>query len=182
MMGVTGASPVRSKRSGSPLQMVLVTFLALIAIVYGVTAMSTGTLLWAVPTTFETRPLQIELYHEGQKTVLTPGDPDYEALTTELNQQINRIEGYYHVSPRPATVAESLARSTAVRVAYARPIEIRTRWNLGEPTHIWIPVTGPNSNANLIYTGVEDRFGHGGLYVEDLEPFYAMVKARVGRE
>ncbi|MDQ4078166.1 MAG: hypothetical protein M3220_18205 [Chloroflexota bacterium] len=164
---------------GNPLEVILIPLLVIGAIIYGVIAFSSGDPLWLLPGDFNVEPAAIEVYHEGERVVLEPGDPTFEALTAELNEQIDKQVGYYEHGVRPQVLESAKEKSTAVIFVYDEVINIRTQWNLGEPTHIFIPVTGSLSRQNMVFTGVGDRFGHGGLVLEDLTEFYQIVRSFV---
>ncbi len=155
---------------------VIVPLLALLVIGYLVISLSTRNWTWFLPNEFNTRPDHIEIYHEGEQVVLEPGDPGYDELTGELNEQLRSIQGYYEVGINETTLQESQERSTVVIMFYDEPLRMNSRWNLGEPDRILIPITGANSNANRVYTGTENGFGHGGLVLQDLSEFISIVK------
>ncbi len=162
-------------REGNPFEMIIVTFGTIALIFYGITALSTRDPFWLLPNDFDAQPVAIEVYHEGVQSVLTPGSPTFARLVAELNEQVDQQVGYYEVSMRPAAIQEAKERSTAVVFVYDEVLNIRTQWNLGEPTHIFIPVTGSLSGDNMVFTGTGRAFGHGGLILEDLSGLYETV-------
>lgn len=164
------------RRKGNPLEMILVTILAVAAMIWAITWISTGEPLWFIGAEFTDRPLQIVIWNEGEQIVLRPGEPEYETLVEQLNAQINDSQGYYETSPRPAVVEEMKESSLVAYFIYGRTLDLRSRWNLGEPNQIWLPVTGTYSSSNVLYTGSDGRFGHGGLVVTDLAPLRSLIR------
>lgn len=170
------------QQGGNPLEMIVISLFLVGAIFYIMVALSTKDPLWLFPSDFDTRPVAIEVYHRGEMQRLEPGDPTFERLVSEVNSQIDQRVGYYESSMRPADIARAKEQSTTVIFVYDEVINIRSHWNLGEPTHLFIPVTGSLSGKNIVFTGVGDKFGHGGLILEDLSPFYQTVKELVGAD
>lgn len=164
------------RRKGNPLEMLIVTVLAIAAMIWGITWISTGEPLWFVGSEFDARPLQIVIWNEGEQRVLQPGEPEYETLVEQVNAQLNDPQGYYETSPRPQVVEEMKESSIVAYFIYARTLDLRGRWNLGEPNQIWLPVTGSYSSNNVLFTGSNGRFGHGGLVVPDLAPIRALIR------
>jgi hypothetical protein len=150
----------------------------LIAVIgYIVITFSTRNPAWFLPTEFTARPDRIEIYHEGQQTRLGPGQASYEQLTEALNEQMNvGIQGYFEVGLSPDALQTALESSTAVILYYDEPLRINSRWNLGEPNRIFIPITGSNSQENRVYTGTENGYGHGALILSDLSEFVSIVE------
>jgi hypothetical protein len=154
----------------------LVVPLLIVVIGYVVITLSTRNPAWFMPTDFTARPTHIEIYHEGQQTTLGPGQASYEQLTEALNEQMNLgIQGYFEVGMSPIALQTALETSTAVILYYDEPLRINSRWNLGEPNRIFVPITGSNSRENRVYTGTENGYGHGALILSDLSTFKAIV-------
>lgn len=150
----------------------------LLVVVFGylVITLSTRNATWFLPNDFTARPTHIEIYHEGQQNRLGPGQASYEELTAALNGQMDTIQGYYEVGLSPDALETALESATVVVMVYDKPLRINSRWNLGEPDRILVPITGSNSRANRVYTGTENGYGHGGLILTDLSEFVAIVE------
>ncbi len=176
----TKTMPRTMQQGGNPFEMLAISLLLVGAIFYAMVALSTKDPFWLIPSHFDTRPVAIEIYHDGAKQLLEPGDPTFERLVSLVNGQIDQRVGYYEHSMRPEDIQTAKEQSTTVIFVYGQVINIRSQWNLGDPTHLFIPVTGALSGKNIVFTGVGDKFGHGGLIVKDLSPFYDTVRDLVG--
>ncbi len=162
-------------------ELIWIVLFLVVGIGYGVIAMSTRDLMWfRANDSFDARPQVIEIYHNGEKTLLSPGSAAYERLTAEINSQMGTMAGYYEHSLPERILAESYESSTLVLMIYEQPLDIHTQWNLGEPNMLLIPITGAGSFANRVYTGTDRRFGHGALILKDMTPLVTLVQDDLG--
>ena len=176
-----GGKKFRQPGDVNALEPLLIMVVFIVVVGYSIIALSTKNPMWFLPNDFTARPDHIEVYHEGERRILSPGSADYEALTAELSEQISHMAGYDEIRMSPRTIENAFGEYTTVVMVYSDPIRINTQWSLGEPDRILIPVTGTNSGENKIYTGTGERYGHGGLILEDLSGFYALVQEMEGR-
>jgi hypothetical protein len=172
------ATPPKMKRPGeaNPLEMLLITGLLIVGLVYGITAFSAGDALWFLPSDFNARPISIELYYDGNATTLSPGHPTFERIVAELNQQMDTLVGYHELGLRPHALEESLERYIVLVLAYDEPLHIRSRWNIPESNQLLIPITGSWSGQNRVYLGRDGRFGSGAFVVQDLSTLVSLVR------
>lgn len=176
-----GRMKMKKHKEANPLEILLITILAIGGIAYLVITTSTGDPQWFRSNAgFDTRPQMIEIYHDGEKTLLSPGTQAYEQLTDALNEQMRDPEGYYEYSLHPTELERSFKVSTVVVMVYDEPLNIHTYWNLGEPNMLLIPITGAGSFANRVYTGTDRRFGHGALIMKDMTAFTTLVQDDLG--
>lgn len=175
-MNATVNQPIRQPGDVNLLSLLGTTALTLIGLAYLVIAMSSGNPFWMLPNRVAIEPATIEIFQEGERQVIRPGDPHYAALTSTLNEALNRPQGYQEVGMNERTATVAREQYTTVVMHYAEPFRLNTRWNLGSPNEILIPISGSYSNKDTIFTGTNGRYGHGGLILEDLSPFLAAVE------
>src|SRR5687767_4163594 len=106
-------------------ELLFIVFVVVVGIGYTVIALSTRDMLWfQANDDFNARPAIIEVYHNGEKTLLSPGSADYERLTAEINAQMRTMVGYYEHSLSDQALAASYERATLVIMIYDQPLDI----------------------------------------------------------
>lgn len=182
-MSARTAQPGHQKQA-SLLELGVISLFLVFAIFYLATALTSEDFLWILPHDFEEQPAQIELYHEGQVVTLQLGDPDYTTLTRQLNAHMDHINAHYEASFRPSDLPAYLEDNTVAVFVFPKPVGIRSQWRTGDATHLLVPVRGARAGKNLVFPGTGEKYGHGGLVLDDLSPLYESVQqivaARIG--
>jgi hypothetical protein len=143
-------------KQSNPLVILGMLVLFALGIAWLVPAGLSGDLRWFWPGVSE-QPHEIVIWSNGQQTTVALSDPDYAAISGAVDEAISHIVGSTDYGPSPETVAE-YRQSFAIEVFYDQPLQIHSRFNLGHPRQIMVPLTGSG------YT--EGRFfiGAGGIY------------------
>lgn len=157
----------------------LLTPLLVIATFVGCVVYTTGAVgqrdpLWFWPQTLPA-PVEVRVSRAGQLWRLRPGEPAYQEVTTALAEQLDRIQGVTRLGLTPETLTRYRERETTIEVLYAQPLRLRGALDLGRPTRLLIPLSGPYSDLNVVFPGDGDALWAGALRVESTAVFRAIV-------
>ena len=149
---------------------------ALIA-VYAVVSINTSDPLWAWPR-FSGTPERIIIYQQGQTREITPGSEDYDEINGLINDAIGQIETFHDtLGASQDTLQDYYTKQSVVVVIYAEPVTIHTRFNIGRPNNLLIPLTGRHSQYNPVFCGLNGGYWPGVLGLKTLDPLKDALRA-----
>jgi hypothetical protein len=137
-----------------------------------------GDLLWFAGGVSE-QPSKITIWSSGTPTTIDASDPDYAPITAAVNEAIGHITGSSDYGPSVTTVAE-YRQSFSIEVFYDQPLQIHSRFNLGHPSQIMVPLTSAGYTEGRFFIGAEDTYRAAGPITKGLPPVRTAVEAALG--
>lgn len=122
------------------------------------------------------QPHEIVIWSNGQQTSITESDPDYAPLSAAVSEAISHIGGSSDFGPSATTVAE-YRQSFSLEAFYAQPLQIHSRFNLGHPRQIMVPLTGAGYSEKRFFIGADGAYRAAGPITQGLSPVRATAEA-----
>jgi hypothetical protein len=167
------------KRS-NPLTILAMLVVLALAVVWLVPAGLSGDIRWFVPGVSE-QPREIVIWHDGQQTLIEANsDPDYAAITAAVDEAISHIYGSSDFGPSPATVHD-YRQSFSIEVFYDQPLQIHSRFNLGHPRQIMVPLTASGYTEGRFFIGADGEYRAAGPITKGLPAVKSAVEAALTR-
>lgn len=173
--------PVR-RRSPNVLEVVIITALFLLALIWFGGAFGNRDPLWFVQA-FDERPSAIRMYHYGAVRDVLPGQPGYDELVSAINAEVARHAGYYDtLAPAGDSLASYQARGLAVEMLYARPVQVHTRFFFPAASRLLIAIDGSYNYLKVpfLFRGSADQWLPGGLALGSVDRVRAAIAALAG--
>jgi hypothetical protein len=146
--------------------------------IYGTIAFSARDAVWFM-TNFDVRPARITIYHDGQRTELTRGDPGFaelaEAVRLSLAQGVARQSG---IGLSPGSLEDAYNLYVTVEAFFDQPVKLHTWFNTGGPRQMLFLITGRHADLNVVFLGVEGQYWSGAPALKTIEPIHAVLKAQ----
>ena len=134
--------------------------------------------LWFL-TNFDERPARITIYHEGQRTELQRGDPDFaelaEAVRLSLAQGVARQSG---IGLSQGSLEDAYNLYVTVEAFFDQPVKLHTWFNTGRPTQMLIPITGRHSDLDVVFLGRENQYTAGAPALKTTGPIQDVLRAQ----
>ncbi len=150
----------------NPLIVIVMGIGFVILMIWLVTAGLSGDLRWFLPGVSQ-HPRELIIWDRGETVAIHPGDPEYAAITTALEQAIVSIYGSSDYGPSAATVND-YRHSFSMEVFYEAPLQIHNRFNLGRPTQLMIPLTESGYKEGRFFIGSDGAYWAAGPLVHGL--------------
>ena len=147
-------------KKSNPLTVILMLVLFIVAMVWLVPALLSGDLRWFLPGV-EGTPSEIIIWKDGEKTVLGPADPDFAPITAAAHVAVSNIFSSSDFGASEQTL-QTYYHSFTLELFYAEPIQIHSRFNLGHPKQIMLPMTGVGSEEGRFFVGADGQYWAGG--------------------
>lgn len=129
-------------------------------VAYLVPVTSTGDAFWFLPTS--TRADEIDVYRDGTRTSIFPGDQRYQQMMDAINDALSSpvgIELEYGLHPADVDALRSGGR--AVEATYASEAHAHGRYPLGAFTRVLVPLSGPEHDRGLVFVGLGGAYRSG---------------------
>ena len=166
-------------KQSNPLAVLLMLVGFALALVWLVPAGLSGDIRWFLPGVSE-QPREIVIWSNGQQTSVAGSDPDYTTITAAVNEAIGHIVASSDFGPSETTVAE-YRQSFALEVFYDQPLQIHSRFNLGRPRQIMVPLTGTGYAEGRFFVGDDGAYHAAGPITKGLPPVRTAVEAALSR-
>ncbi len=125
------------------------------------------------------QPSKITIWSNGTPTTIMASDADYAPITAALDEAIGHIYASSDYGPSAATIAE-YRQSFSMEVFYDQPLQIHSRFNLGHPRQIMVPLTNSGYSEGRFFIGAEDEYRAAGPLTKGLPPVRTAVEAALG--
>ncbi len=145
-----------------------------IAVAWLIPGALSGDLLWFAGGVSE-QPSKITIWNNGTPTTIAAGDADYAPIAAAVNEAIGHIYGSSDYGPSAATIAE-YRQSFSIEVFYDQPLQIHSRFNLGHPRQIMVPLTSSGYTEGRFFIGAEDAYRAAGPLTRGLPPVRTAVE------
>jgi len=161
-----GQVPVRLNIS----RLLLVFGLFTLLMVYFTILIASRDPLWFL-SGFHNLPSRILVYHNGQQTEYTPGQPGFdllaESLRDSLDQGIARQSG---LGFSEATFQDAYGKYLTVEAFFDQPVKLHAWFNTGATTKMLIPITGRHSEQSVVLLGAKDMYRVNSPALKNLQP------------
>jgi hypothetical protein len=160
------------------LKWVLVLAGIVLLVAYGAPALLAQDPLWFV-NRFDRRPVQIVVYHhDGQRTELWPGHPDFdplaEAVRACLSQGLVQPSG---LSLSDASLSSTNTRNLTVEVTFLRPVRLHTWFGTEASTQMMFPISDRHPELALVVLGKNDQYLSSPPVLRTDEPLREALRA-----
>ena len=147
-------------------------------LIYSLVAFNTGDAFWFIATTNVSAPLQIIIYDEGERIVYQPGDPEFERLTSLIEDAISRLNNnaLIGIGLSDVTLDDYANLYTVMEVHYDAPIKFGTAFRTDTPTRLLFPLTGRHAGIGLFFRGNNEEWFYGALRMADPLPLYNVLE------
>jgi hypothetical protein len=146
--------------------------------IYGTIAFSARDAVWFL-TNFDVRPARITIYHDGQQTELTRGDPGFaalaEAVRVSLAQGVARQSG---IGLSAESLEDAYHLYVTVEAFFDEPIKLHTWFNTGQPSQMLFPITGRHSDLDVVFLGDEGQYWSGAPALKTTEPIRDVLRVQ----
>jgi hypothetical protein len=161
-------------KHSNPLAILAMIAVFVVAIAWLVPAGLSGDIRWFLPGV-SGQPNQIVIWSNGQQTTVAPSDPDYATITSAVNESISHIIGSSDYGPSATTVDE-YRQSFSIEVFYEQPLQIHSRFNLGRPRQIMVPLAGTGYKEGRFFVGAAGTYRAAGPISQGLAPVRSAVE------
>ena len=154
-----------------------------VAVFYVVNVLNTGNWLWFRSTATHTRPSRIIIIDHGQRTLITPGHGEFNALADAVEVSLGKLNNTDLVSIglSEQTLADYNTNSVVLELYFDQPVIFNTMARTGKPTQLLIPITGRHADGGYVFRGAEGKWWHGALRMADSAPITGAL-AQLGYE
>lgn len=147
-----------------------------LAVAYAIPLVSTGDPLWLLPT--RTEAARLEVYWEGTRTSILPGDPRYRPLMDALDDAFNSPTGIELQYGLPPSDVDALRqRGHALEALYARETRAHGRYPLSAFTRVFVPFDGDEYARRLLFVGDDRGYRAGPIRTPGVERLRALAEA-----
>ena len=147
-------------KKASPMMIVGMLAAFAVILVWAVPALLSGDFRWFVAGA-SAQPQRLSIWADGHETTLVPSDRDYPAISQAATEAITHIYGLSEYGPSVQTIDE-YRQSFALEVFYAEPLQIHSRFNLGHPRHVMVPLTGTGYKEGRFFIGSDGSYWAAG--------------------
>ena len=150
-------------KSPSLINLAITSVLLILALVYGIIAMSTQDPAWFV-STFDEFPEEIDLFCYGNLTTLRPEDPHFTGLVQVLNETLSTSKNFDSLTMSDTTYEyyQTSPEVVALEIVYTHKVRIHSIYSFfSNLDSIVIPLVGRHSNVNAVF-GRSNGLSTGG--------------------
>jgi hypothetical protein len=144
----------------NPITVIVMLILFVIGMVWLVPAALSGDLRWFLPGVDGT-PSEIIIWKDGEKIILPPDDPDFAPITAAAHAAVSNIFSNSDFGASEQTL-QTYYHSFALELFYPAPIQIHSRFNMGRPRQIMLPMTGVGYEEGRFLVGANGQYWAGG--------------------
>ena len=150
----------------------------LAAISYGIIALNSQNLLWFKSQTVNARPDRIIILNYGEKTLVQPGSPGFEALADAVETSLSQISStdLISIGLSPQTLADYEGRALVLQLLYNQPVNFQTLARTGRPTQLLIPIEGRHAGNGYFFRGDAGEWWYGAMRMGDPTPIYQALQ------
>jgi hypothetical protein len=157
----------------NPLFVLLMGIVFVLLLVWLIPAGLSGDIRWFLPGVSE-HPRELIIWDHGETVALHPGDAEYGPITAALEAALTSIYGSSEYGPSSSTVND-YRHSFALEVFYESGLQIHSRFNLGHPTQVLIPLTEVGYAEGRFFVGSNGAYWAAGPRAHGLETVHAAV-------
>ena len=167
------------RKSPKVLDMLIITALFIVAIIWFGGAFGNRDLLWFVQS-FDAQPAAIRVYHYGSARDVLPGQARFDELVAAINAEVPKHAGYYeNLAPTGSSLASYLDKGFALELLYAQPVLVHSRFFFPRASRLLIAIDGAYNylKVPLLFRGSAKQWLPGGLVLESVDRVRAAAEA-----
>jgi len=148
---------------------ILAAVIAIGVVVYIAVSIGTADFLWFLQRSGGT-PVEIQVHFDGQTTLLTPADPQFQDIANAIRITIGKVEGYaQQIGLSEKSLDDYRQIYWSVEAVYTEPLVLHSRFRFGRPTQLLIPLTGRHTEQNITFLAQNESFYTGPSVASTVE-------------
>lgn len=148
-----------------------------VAAVYLLNALNTGNWFWFKGNALHVRPSRIVVVDHGKRTLITPGQPHFNALADAAEASLSKLNNtdLIAIGLSEQTLADYNEDSLVVELYFDHPVVFNSMARAGEPTQLLIPIEGRHAGGGYVFRGAQGEWWHGAVRMADDTPLMAAL-------
>ncbi len=170
--------PEAKPHTSSCLKATLIGALIFGGLLFLVTAMNTGDLLWFMPI-FKEIPVDITVHCYGTDVQVKPGEPGFEAVNNAINSSLTGVKRWDDLSMSDVTYQEYQTSPTmmVLELSYDPPVRIHSQYAfLKNGNKLIIPLDGRHALANPVFGRTGGFTNSGSYHVKSTAPIATVLQ------
>ncbi len=149
-----------------------------VAVIYLINALNTGNWMWFRGNTVNVRPSRIIVVDHGNRTILNPGHPNFDALVEATAQSLSALNnsGIVDVGLSEQTLSDYANDSLVLELHFDSPVVFNTAARTGKPTQLLIPIEGRHADGGLVFRGDKGEWWYGAVRMADPQPLLSTLE------
>lgn len=143
-----------------------------------ITGLLIGDLGWFLPV-FSADASSLDLYWDGRRVHLEPGDDGYALLNEALKEDFAHVRAYPDTTGlSDASLEELRASGRLLEITYAEPVRIHNQYMFGPSRVFYVPLSGHHAGLDRVF-----NVGRGApLQLRDMDAILPAIEALVQQE
>lgn len=97
-------------------------------------------------------PVEVDVYHDGQKTRYVPGREGYDELAEGVRASLHAgVRQPAALGLSPGSLEDAYNMYVSVEAIFAAPVKLHAWFNTGNPTQLLFPITGRHSDRPIVF-------------------------------
>jgi hypothetical protein len=170
--------PEAKPHQSSCLKAVLIGAVIFGGLLFMVTAMNTGDLLWFWPV-FKEVPVDITVHCYGKDVQVNPGQPAFEVVNGAVNSSLTGVKRWDDLSMSNVTYQEYQTSPTmmVIELSYDPPARIHSQYAFFKNVNkLIIPLDGRHALANPIFGRTGEFTNSGSYHVKSTAPIVTALQ------
>jgi hypothetical protein len=170
--------PEAKPHSSSCLKAVLIGMVIFGGMLFLITAMNTGDLLWFWPG-FKEVPVDIIVHCYGKNVEITPGQPAFEVVNNAVNRSLTGVKRWDDTSMSDGTYQEYQTSPTmmVIELIYDPPVTIHSQYAFFKDVNrLVIPLDGRHASTNAVFGRTSGFTNSGSYHVNSMAPIVTALQ------
>lgn len=148
-----------------------------VAAIYFINVLNTGNWIWFRSNATNVRPARIIIIDHGQRTIINPGHPHYEALANSVESSLSKLNNtdLVPIGLSEQTLSDYSNQSLVLELHFDQPVVFNTMARTGEPTQLLIPIEGRHSDGGYVFRGAQGDWWQGAVRMADPTPLLSAL-------
>jgi hypothetical protein len=147
-------------------------------LLFMITAMNTGDLMWFWPN-FAEVPVEIVVHCYGTDVRVKPGDPAFETVNEAVNTSLSGSKRWDGLSMSDETYQEYQTSPAVmvVELSYDPPVRIHSQYAYFKSVNkLIVPLDGRHVSTNPVFGRTRDFTNSGSYHVKSIEPIVVALQ------
>jgi hypothetical protein len=170
--------PEAKPHTPSLLKAALLGIVIFAGLLFLITAMNTGDLLWFWPS-FKGIPVDITVHCYGKDVQVTPGQPAFEAVNTVINSSLGGNKRWDSLSMSDETYQEYQTSPAVmvVELSYDPPVRLHSQYAFFKNVNtLIIPLDGRHVSTNPVFGRTNGFTNSGSFHLKSTAPIIAVLQ------
>jgi hypothetical protein len=170
--------PEAQPHSSSCLKAMVIGLGIFAVLLFMVTAMNTGDLLWFWPG-FKEVPVDIIVHCYGTDVEIAPGQPAFEVVNNAVNRSLTGVKRWDDLSMSDVTYQEYQTSPTmmVIELIYDPPVSIHSQYAFFKDVNrLVIPLDGRHAEANPVFGRTGGFTNSGSYHVKSMAPIVTALQ------